>query len=416
VGFGIEILSVASGRMSSNADLLLKFREKQHSFLLVALILLGIAAVLPLDLRRHGKIIRRASWAMFTGSCTLLLGILCIPGMALRRNGSTRWLHLDGIPFCDQVQVSEVTKIAFLFVLSLVLHDSRRHFQPGHAAPGPMAPPGAGHRFWPLRIVRPGWSWNFPWVCEVEPASPGWRNFISGFFVPCLIIGIPVLFILGETDLGMAILYVLVAGALLFVNGVRLRYLIPTALTGILAVFAYVHLDSTRAARIIGFIDPEGLRGGLAMQLYNGLLALGSGGVGGVGLDKVIMPTKLAESHTDFVFSVIGEGKGLLGTGAVVLFYLLFFTGVAARLRHAHDVFQFNICFGAALFITLQALVNMCVVTGLIPTTGMTLPFVSYGITSLLSSAILTGLVINCLWRWRKTPGIGGNAFEGGPQ
>jgi cell division protein FtsW len=145
-------------------------------------------------------------------------------------------------------------------------------------------------------------------------------------------------------------------------------------------------------------MDPEGRQGDESYQLFQGMLAFACGGITGVGPGNGMQQRAyLPEAHTDFVFTIIGEEWGLLATALVALTYLAIFLIVMRELRRCTDLFRFAVALGCSLFLTLQALVNMLVVTGLLPTKGIALPFISYGGTNLVVSGMLVGLMLNAL-------------------
>jgi cell division protein FtsW len=140
-----------------------------------------------------------------------------------------------------------------------------------------------------------------------------------------------------------------------------------------------------------------------AYQLWQGMLAFGVGGLDGVGLGMGRQQVHfLPEAHTDFIFPVIGEELGLIVTAAIVFCFLLLFISVFLRLRQVPRLFEYLLATGAILFVTLQAIINMGVVTGSLPTKGMSLPFISYGGSNLMVTFVLLGFVINVLHSMKK--------------
>ena len=153
--------------------------------------------------------------------------------------------------------------------------------------------------------------------------------------------------------------------------------------------------------RITSFLDVEGNRADSAYQLWQGILAFGAGGIQGVGLGVGRQQMSfLPEAHTDFIFAVVAEELGFIFTAGIVLLYMtLFFIGVL-QLRRAPNLYQYLLVMGALLFITFQALINIGVVTGTLPTKGMSLPFISYGGSNLVLMFVLTGIILNGLRSW----------------
>jgi cell division protein FtsW (lipid II flippase) len=338
-----------------------------------------------------------------------------IPGFGVFRNGSYRWISVPGTSF--NIQVSDIAKIVFVFALGLAISDAQRHLHSKKkydpftrsdeesvialksdadtAAAGNASTGG-----WTLNpFVRvAGWPW-------LKPSTPAWREFISGFLPPLLVIGVMCGILAKEPDYGTLALFAAVGLLLFIIGGAKLRYLIPTLLAGVPVFCFLISTKPDRMRRLAAFMDPEGMRLNEGAQVYQSMMALGLGGPTGVGIGNGIQQRYwLPEAHTDFIYAIIGEEAGLVGTGCVALCFLAIYVVVLLNLRRAHNAYQFNICLGAMLFIVLQALINMSVVTGLFPTTGMSLPFISYGGTGLVTMFALAGLIFNCLFSWRHPP------------
>ncbi len=204
------------------------------------------------------------------------------------------------------------------------------------------------------------------------------------------------LLIVIEPDLGSAVVLALVAGVMLFVGGLAWKSLSIVAGLGLGAACIAIVAEPFRVARIMSFLDPAADPLGTGFQLDQSLIALGSGSLTGVGLgqgqQKVFY---IPAGYTDFIFSVIGEELGLLGTLAVLAaFLVLFWRGIRAS-RRAPDAFGAYLALGLTSLLVLQALFNISVCIGLLPTKGLPMPFVSYGGSSLVASMIAVGLLIN---------------------
>jgi cell division protein FtsW len=215
--------------------------------------------------------------------------------------------------------------------------------------------------------------------------------------VPCF--GVAALLgglVLLEPDMGTCVLILMVATLVLFSAGLRWRYAAVAVGSAAVLLPAMILMAPYRAQRLFAFLHPEKDLQGPNFQLFQSKIALGSGGVFGTGLafgqQKWLF---LPESHTDFIFSVIGEELGLIGTLAVLaLFVVLVYRGLRASLR-APDRFGTYLALGITLFLGCQTLINMAVATGLLPTKGMPLPYVSYGGSSLIVSLGMTGVLLN---------------------
>jgi cell division protein FtsW len=198
-----------------------------------------------------------------------------------------------------------------------------------------------------------------------------------------------------QPDFGAAMSLAILTLTMLFVSGTRLRYLGYLCMLALPAV-VYLITAPYRLRRVITFLDPWKDPQGAGFQLTQSFIAFGSGGLQGVGLGE--SKQKLAflpEVHTDFIFSLIGEELGFIGAAVVVtLFMLLFIRGFMIA-RKTEDSFAYYLATGVSLMIAVQAVVNFAVVTGLAPTKGLPLPFISYGGSSLLISLVAVGLLMN---------------------
>lgn len=346
---GLVILFSASQSMHDDPTVLLK---KQLIWLVLATIAGGIAMMVNLEALRE-----YAYW-LAAGS-VLLLALVLIPGIGVEVNGARRWMDF-GIM---RLQVSEVGKLGLIFSMAHYLATYRRDFN---------------------RVLK-------------------------GYFYPCALLAIFCSLIILEPDYGTAFLCGAVGGCLMFLAGVRLKFLIPTAFAALSLFSVAVYHDPIRLSRITSFLDVEGNRSDSAYQLWQGILAFGAGGIHGVGLGSGRQQMSfLPEAHTDFIFAIVGEELGFLFTsGVVLLFMTLFFVGVL-QLKRAPNLYQYLLVMGALLFITFQALINIGVVTGCLPTKGMSLPFISYGGSNLVFMFVLTGIILNGFRSW-ELPALRGH-------
>lgn len=344
-GIGLVVLSSAGQSASSDIHFILR---RQVIWLVPALCAGVVFAMI--DLER----LREFTWIGAAVTVLLLLLVL-VPSIGVSVNGARRWLEL-GI---GRLQVSDLAKIALIFVLAHYYGSRQRKVT----------------EFW------------------------------AGFIFPCVIIGICSVLILAQPDFGTAALCGAVGFALMFLAGARLLYLLPVCGLGLAAFSLLVYLDPVRMRRITSFWDVEANKSDSAYQLYQGLLAFGAGGVNGVGLGNGRQQLSfLPEAHTDFIFPIIGEELGFLATAGIVLIFALLFGFGVWGIRRAPSLFQFLLAMGALLFLSLQALINMLVVTGLAPTKGMSLPFISYGGSNLVTMFVLIGIIFNCLRTWAVAP------------
>ncbi len=295
---------------------------------------------------------RRHVW-LVAGLCLAGLLLVILPGIGIAVKGSHRWLGFGPV----RVQVSEFAKLAMVFGLAHYLALNQTRIQ----------------------------------------------EFGRGFVAPLLWIGTFAGLILLEPDFGTAALAFAIGVMLLFLAGARLRYLV-SAFAGAVCVLtvAVIH-NPNRLARITAFLDIEANKSRGTYQLWQAILAFAAGGVNGVGLGQGRQQNSfLPEVHTDFIFAVIGEELGLIFTiGVVVLFAIIFAAGLA-HLRKAPNLFQFLLVSGSLLLVTFQALINIGVVTGCLPTKGMSLPFISAGGSNLVLMGILVGIFLNTQRAWTK--------------
>ena len=216
------------------------------------------------------------------------------------------------------------------------------------------------------------------------------------------IVGLVLALIVVEPDLGTACAIALTVGTVLFLAGVRLIYLIGLAGLSIPVVLALIFSASYRKDRILAFLNPEVDPSGIGYQIRQSLIAVGSGGWTGLGLTQSKQKLHfLPESHTDFVYAVVGEELGLLGSLVMVaLFVLLFWRGVRIAFRADTD-FGSLLAMGIVCMVVLQGMFNMCVVVSLLPTKGIPLPFVSVGGSSMLAMMAGMGILLNISRRCR---------------
>jgi cell division protein FtsW len=342
---GLIILASASQSFSPNT---IPYFQKQLSWLGLACGFLLLAYKLP-----WGKL-RNYAWVL--GGLTVgLLVLVLIPGLGVKVNGAQRWLNLKII----RLQVSEFAKVGLIVVLAHYLAAQQRHI----------------------------------------------HTFKKGFLWPACITGLFSFLIIIEPDFGTAFLCGLVGFTLMFLAGTRLLFLLPCMASGLLAFGIAVLLNPVRLKRITAFLDLEGNKSEGAYQLWQGIIGFGSGGLHGLGLGNGRQQLAfLPEAHTDFIFPIIGEELGLIFTlGIAGLFFLIFLIG-ALHIPKAPHMYSFILASGSLLFIVFQALINMGVVTGLLPTKGMCLPFISYGGTNIMVMLIFVGILMHCLREWSQSP------------
>ncbi len=314
------------------------------AFYLKRTVMFGIAGLVVMRLMAVGgvRMLRNATPALL--ACALFL-LVVVLGIGSSANGATRWIGSGFI----QVQPSELAKLAIILYGAYLLAE-----------------------------------------------KPKRSRSIEGMMPYLLVVGFACLLIVMEPDLGSAIVLVFAVAAMLIAGGARPRDLALIALAiGTLTLLA-VMIEPYRMARLTGFLHPGADSTGAGFQAAQAKIALGSGGIFGVGLgDGVQKAFYLPEAHTDMIAAVIGEELGLVGiAGLIGLYGLLGFAGFRTAQR-AKDHYGKLLAAGLTSLLMVQAVLNLFAVMGLAPLTGVPLPFVSYGNSSLLVSLAAVGLILN---------------------
>lgn len=238
-------------------------------------------------------------------------------------------------------------------------------------------------------------------------------TFKKGILVPGLFIAVVLALVFKEPDVGTTMLLAAVSGVMLLVAGVRWKFLVPPALTALVALGVFLWRDPMRSKRIFSWLDLEASKEGVGFQAYQAMLALGSGGWFGLGLgDGRQKLGFVPEHHTDFILSIIGEELGLVATIFVVLaFVIIVLCGLYISLN-AGDTFGLLLGSGITFLIGLQAFINIGVVTSALPNKGLPLPFISYGGSNLLAMLTCVGLLVSVARRGRVPVRPPTNPFE----
>ncbi|ODS33417.1 MAG: cell division protein FtsW [Candidatus Scalindua rubra] len=222
-------------------------------------------------------------------------------------------------------------------------------------------------------------------------------NFTKGFVVPVILIGVVSLLILREPDFSTAMFITLISFMLIIAGGTRIIYVIFTIIASIPHIYEIVYkIPTYQKNRVVAFLDPWKDPEGIGYQIIQSWIALGSGGLTGLGLgegrQKLFF---LPESNSDFIFSIIGEELGFIGTTCIVIMFALLAWQGMRICKSARDTFGFFLALGISVSIALQSAINIAVVTGSIPTTGVPLPFISTGGSSLFLSLLGIGILLN---------------------
>ena len=269
-----------------------------------------------------------------------------------------------------------------------------------------------GARRWirvPAFSVQPAEFAKFAWVLYLAFSLAKKREKVATFSVGLLphlaVLSVLVGLCMAEPDFGSSIGLIFLMFALLFAAGAKLSYLIGSVLVAIPIAYHAIASSPYRMQRILAFLDPWAHRHDVGYQVAESLISIGSGGIFGLGLgdgrQKLFF---LPEAHTDFIFAMIGEELGLVGVSVVIgLYGIIIWRGIRAALS-APEPFGTYLGLGITSLIAFQAIVNMCVAMGLVPTKGLTLPFVSYGGTSLAVLMASAGVLLSISASGRRAP------------
>jgi cell division protein FtsW len=305
---------------------------------------LGLIAAIVLSrvplvwLRRTGIVV----WALTVGLLALTLSPL-----GVEQHGARRWVQLGGII----VQPLELVKLGIVLGLA-------------------------------------------QWLSAIGPRV---RDLPIGVLLPLLLgVGVPALILVFQPDFGGALLLGLFAMVLLFVAGARPSHVLAIGVLSLPLIVGLATGADYRLERLKTFIDPFADPRGGGYQLIQSFLAFGAGGLFGTGLGAGQQKLGfLPEAHTDFILSIVGEELGLFGVAIILVALAAFGLASVAIAGRARDRHALLVASGAGLLIWLQGLINAAVTMGLLPTTGTTLPFLSYGRSSLVASLATVGLILN---------------------
>lgn len=289
-------------------------------------------------------------YRVWTGPALLvavvLLGLVLIPQIGVKVSGARRWLNLGAM----RLQPSEFAKLALIAWLAHYLAKEKRRME----------------------------RWD------------------RGFAIPAAVAGLVCGLILVEPDFGTTALLGAVTMLMLFVGGARLRFLVPSLLAAGGAFALLILNNPVRLQRMLAFTDLEKYKAGAGYQVWQAMLAFGSGGLNGLGLGNSRQKMfYLPEAHTDFIAPIIGEELGLIGSLVVLgCFATLIGCGVLISLR-TPDLFGQYLGLGICFLIGLQTLINLGVVTAWLPTKGLALPFISYGGSNVLMNLAAVGMLLS---------------------
>lgn len=316
-----------------------KFVEMQGIFLIVGIIIMFILSKIDYHVYyKYANVILLI--------CTILLILVLIPGIGSVRNGSRSWFGIGSLG----IQPSEFAKIGLIIYVAKYLTNNNRIM----------------------------------------------NSIIKGVFPILGIIGFFFILIMLEPDFGTAMVITLTLVVLIFVSGVKISFFVKVGLVGLLGIVGIIIAAPYRVKRIVSFINPWSDPLGSGYQIIQSLYAIGPGGLLGQGFLKSRQKYfYLPEPQTDFIFSIISEELGFLGILIVAsMFIFIFYKGISNSLK-CNDLFGKYLSFGLIFGLIIQSILNLMVVVGLIPVTGVTLPFLSYGGSSLLVSMASIGIILN---------------------
>ena len=316
-----------------------KFVKAQSAFFLLGLLCIFIISKLDINI-----LYKKANLILLI--CFILLVLVLIPGIGSIRNGSRSWFGIGSLG----IQPSEFAKLGLIIYVAKYLANNRK-------------------------IIK-----------DVK----------KGVLPILLVIGVFFVLIMLEPDFGTAMVIVLTLVVMIFISGVKLSFFIKVGLLGLLGIVGLIIIAPYRMERIVSFLNPWVDPLGSGYQIIQSLYAIGPGGLLGQGfLNSHQKQFYLPEPQTDFIFSIISEEFGFLGILIVTSFIAFIFYRIIKIALKENNLFKKYLAFGLGFGIIIQSLLNIAVVIGLIPVTGVTLPFLSYGGSSLLISMISIGIILN---------------------
>lgn len=315
------------------------FLKKEFLAMVVGLVGLFAAKTIPLEY------LKKLVYPIF-GVALLLQVAVLIPGIGVKVSGAQRWIRVAGF----SLQPTELAKLAAIFFLAYALSKKKEKIQ----------------------------------------------VFLMGFMPPMALTGLLIALILAGKDLGNGVVLGATVFLMMFIGGAKPTYLLSEALLALPALYFMVAGVGYRRQRIMAFLNPWAHERGAGFQIIQSYLAFHSGNLFGQGLGEGKQKLfYLPEAHTDFIFSVIGEELGLLGTLGVISLFAVWIYRAFVIAWKAPDLFSSYLALGIGVLFGLQVVFNIGVVMGLLPTKGLALPFLSYGGTALIVSMVCVGLLLN---------------------
>ena len=316
-----------------------KYLIQQSIFFIIGLILMIVFYKIDYNIyKKHAN--------TFLGICFLLLILVLIPGIGSLRNGSRSWFGIMGLGF----QPSELSKLALIIFVSKYLSNN-------------------------------------------DSIKRNTFKFIIPIFLVILLF---FSLIMLEPDFGTGMVIVVSLIGLIFISGCNVSIFIKLGILGLVGIVVLILIAPYRLDRITSYINPWSDPLGSGFQIIQSMYAIGPGGLLGFGF----MASRqkhfyLPEPQTDFIFSIISEEFGFFGVTLLILLFVSLYYLIIKNAVNKKDLFGKYLIFGLGFLLIFQTLLNLCVVTGIIPITGVTLPFISYGGSSLLVSMSSIGIILN---------------------
>lgn len=354
LGLGFVMVASASAPIAERMNLpMFHFAIQQLVYILIGLFVLCTVTFIPIE------IIQKWSNALLILSMVLLI-VLLIPGVTRPVNGSIRWIFLGPI----SIQPSELAKLALILYMSGYM--VRRNYQ--------------------------------------------MKTSLKGFLIPMTVLGLFALLLLLEPDFGAVVVIAGTILGMLFLGGVQVKHFFVLA-PFVGCVLSFLAISSSyRVQRFISFRDPWADQFDSGYQLVQSLIAFGRGAWFGTGLGGSIQKMMyLPESHTDFIFAVLAEELGLIGAlGIIVLYAILLLRAmeIGRKARNVGLYFAGNVAYGIGLLITLQAIINIGVNIGMLPTKGLTLPLMSKGGGSMVVACLAIGILFRTDFETRRVSNV----------
>lgn len=288
---------------------------------------------------------KKISFPLFLTSIVLLI-LVFVPGFGSRIYGASRWLQLGPFSF----QPSEMLKLSIILYLA---------------------------------------AW-------LENRSERIRDFYEGLVPFLAIVGFVSFLLIKQPDMGTLGVVILISMSIFFISGAKISHIFFMAVAGMMSLFGLIKMESYRMDRLLVFLHPEMDPRGIGYQINQALLAIGSGGIFGLGLGNSIQKFNyLPEPVGDSIFAIIGEELGIVGVGFLVALFVLLVSRGLKIAMNAPDRFAKLAAVGISSWIICQAFINIAAICGLIPLTGIPLPFVSYGGTSIVFLMVGIGILLN---------------------